>query len=75
MHARYYGYAIAMITLAGEPGSEMGPQLSPELTAAAQTQTLLDLLAALCDRDAYPRGDASDPELPDNDPRCREYLR
>jgi mono/diheme cytochrome c family protein len=75
MHARYYGYAIAMITLAGEPGSEMGPQLSPELSTTEQTQTLLDLLAALCDRNQYPRGAASDPEIPDNDLRCGEYLR
>ncbi len=75
MHARYYGYAIAMITLAGEPGSEMGPQLTAGLTAAEQTTTLLDLLAALCDRTRYPRGAASDPDVPDDDPRCREYLR
>jgi len=75
MHARYYGYAIAMITLAGEPGSEMGPQLEPGLSVTAQTQTLLDLLAALCDRARYPRGGASDPEVLNGDPRCREYLR
>lgn len=75
MHARYYGYAIAMITLAGEPGSEMGPQLAPELFAPQQTQQLLNLLAALCDRTRYPRGNATDPEVPDGDPRCREYLR
>jgi len=74
-HARYYGYAVAMITLAGEPGSDMGPQLDPGLSVVEQTQTLLDLLAALCDRARYPRGDATDPEVPDDDPRCREYLR
>ncbi len=75
MHARYYGYAIAMITLAGEPGSEMGPQLEPGLTAAEQNQVLLNLLAALCDRGRYPRGDATDPEVPDGDLRCGNYLR
>jgi len=75
MHARYYGYAIAMITLVGEPGSNMGAQLDPGLTAAEQTTTLLNLLAALCDRTRYPRGNASDPDVPDDDPRCGEYLR
>ncbi len=74
-HARYYGYAVAMITLAGEPGSEMGPQLAPGLDAKEQAQTLLDMLAALCDRTRYPKGEATDPEVPDGDPRCREYLR
>ncbi len=74
-HARYYGYAVAMIVLAGEPGSDMGPQLPAGLDAAGQTATLLDLLAALCDRGRYPRGAGTDPEVPDNDPRCREYLR
>jgi len=74
-HARYYGYAVAMITLSGEPGSDMGPELSLNLSAAEQTTTLLDLLAALCDREQYPRGIATDPDVPDGDPRCREYLR
>ena len=75
MHARYYGYAIAMITLVGEPGSDMGPQLAPDLSVEEQTTTLLNLLAALCDRTRYPRGNATDPELPDGDPRCGAYLR
>ena len=74
-HGRYYGYAVAMITLAGEPGSDMGPQLDAGLTGGEQTTMLLDMLAALCDRTRYPRGGASDPEVPDGDPRCREYLR
>ena len=75
MHARYYGYAIAMITLVGEPGSDMGPQLAPDLSVAEQTTTLLNLLAALCDRTRYPRGNATDPEVPDSDLRCGAYLR
>jgi len=64
-----------MITIAGEPGSDMGPQLAPDLSAAEQTTTLLNLLAALCDRMRYPRGNASDPDVPDNDLRCGAYLR
>ena len=67
-HARYFGYAVAMITLAGEPGSEMGPQDWGELEPEAQTQNLLDLLAALCDRERYPRGAGTDPEVPDGGP-------
>jgi hypothetical protein len=74
-HGRYYGYAVAMITLAGEPGSDMGPQLPAGLSAAEQTQTLLDLLAALCDRTRYAIGPATDPDVPDGDLRCGEYLR
>lgn len=74
-HARYYGYAIAMITLAGEPGSTMGPQLAAGLSTAQQTQRLLDLLAALCDRQRYPSGGATDPDVPDGDARCGAYLR
>ncbi len=74
-HARYYGYAIAMIALSGEPGSNMGPELSLNVSAAKQTATLLDLLAALCDRERYPRGAGTDPDVPDGDPRCGEYLR
>ncbi|MDH3511768.1 MAG: hypothetical protein OER85_13020 [Gammaproteobacteria bacterium] len=74
-HARYYGYAVAMITLSGEPGSEMGAEASLNLSAAEQTATLLDLLAALCDRERYPRGAGTDPDVPDGDPRCGTYLR
>ncbi len=75
MHARYYGYAIAMITLVGEPGSDMGPQLAADLNVAEQTAMLLNLLAALCDRTRYPRGNALDPDVPDDDLRCGAYLR
>ncbi|MDB4307770.1 hypothetical protein N9985_00635 [Gammaproteobacteria bacterium] len=75
MHARYYGYAIAMITLVGEPGSDMGPQLAADLSVAEQTTQLLNLLAALCDRTRYPRGNATDPDVPDDDLRCGAYLR
>jgi len=74
-HARYYGYAVTMITLAGEPGSDMKAQLPAELNAAEQSQLLLDLIAALCDRERYPRGAGTDPEVPDGDPRCGGSLR
>ncbi len=74
-HARYYGYAVAMITLAGEPGSEMGPQLPPGLNGDEQAALLLDLMAELCNRSGYPSNGATDPEVPDGDPRCGDYLR
>ena len=74
-HARYYGYAVAMIAWSGEPGSEMGPQLSAGMSAGEQTSTLLDLLAALCDRERFGPGAATDPDVPDADLRCGDYLR
>jgi cytochrome c553 len=74
-HARYYGYAVAMIVWSGEPGSDMGPQLPADLEPTEQTTLLLDMLAALCERERYPRGAGTDPEVPDGDPRCGEYLR
>lgn len=74
-HARYYGYAVAMISLSGEPGSDMGAETALNLDAEQQAATLLDLLAALCDRGRYPRGDATDPDVPDGDPRCGAYLK
>jgi mono/diheme cytochrome c family protein len=74
-HARYYGYAVAIITMNGEPGSEMGPQLVPGRGKAQYVQNLLDLIAALCDRGRYGTGRATDPDVPDADIRCGEYLR
>jgi len=53
----------------------MGPQLDFDMSAAEQTTALLNLLAALCDRTRYPRGNAADPDVPNDDPRCGEYLR
>ena len=74
-HARYYGYAVAMITLAGEPGLPTGSKLPGGLSAGEQTQMLLDLIAALCDRERFPRGGATDPDVADGDMRCGAALR
>ena len=74
-HARYYGYAIAMKTLSGAPGSEMGEQLPAWFNAEEQSQLLLDLVAALCDRESFGVGAASEPDVIDGDPRCGDYLR
>ncbi len=74
-HSRYYGYAIAMKTLSGDPGSDMGAQLPEWLNPAEQSQLLLDLVAALCDRERFGVGAATEPDVPDGDPRCGAYLR
>lgn len=74
-HSRYYGYAIAMKALSGDPGSDMGPQLPAWLSPAEQSQLLLDLVAALCDRERFGVGAATEPDVPDGDPRCGAYLR
>jgi cytochrome c5 len=59
--------------LVGVPGTAMGPQLSPSLPATEQTQALLDLFAAACDRARFPKGQAED--VADADARCGAYLR
>ncbi len=74
LHARYYGYAVAMKILSGDPGTNMYAQLG-DLNREEKTQHLKDLLAALCDRQLFPRGLATDPEVLDGDPRCGVYLR
>jgi len=74
LHARYYGYAVAMKILSGDPGTNMYAQLDG-LIREQKVQYLKDLLAALCDRELFPRGAATDPEVPDGDPRCGGYLK
>lgn len=74
LHARYYGYAVAMKILSGDPGTNMYAQLD-DLNRENKVQHLKDLLAALCDRQLFPRGLATDPEVPDGDPRCGAYLQ
>jgi hypothetical protein len=74
LHARYYGYAVSMKILFGDPGTEMFSQLD-DLNGQEKIQHVKDLLAAMCDRQQFPRGDATDPEVPDGDLRCGTYLR
>ena len=59
----------------GHPGSVMKSQLPGELDGPGHTTYVLDVFAALCDRSRYPRGPATDPDVPDDDPRCDRYLR
>jgi mono/diheme cytochrome c family protein len=73
-HARQKAYEDWAKILNGHPGSAMKRQVRGA-TGKEMTQELLDLLAALCDRSAFPRGTASQPDVPDGDPRCGGYLR
>jgi mono/diheme cytochrome c family protein len=73
-HARQKAYEDWLKILNGHPGSAMGRQArGPD--AAAMASEIRDLLAALCDRQAFPVGEASKPDVPDGDPRCGGYLR
>jgi hypothetical protein len=71
--SRSAGYEIWFKIAHGQPGTEMGRQLS-ETGGAAQAQTVLDLFAALCDRKAFPAL-ATGKDVPDGDVRCGKYLR
>jgi mono/diheme cytochrome c family protein len=71
--ARKSGYEVWFKILNGHPGSEMDRQVE-DGTAAERAQTILDVLAALCDRAEFPpQGDGND--VPDGDPRCGAYLK
>ncbi len=71
--SRSSGYEIWFKIAHGQPGTAMGRQLS-EVGGAAQAQTLLDLFAALCDRQSYPALTGGK-DVPDGDARCGGYLR
>ncbi len=73
--ARSAAYEVWLKILNGEPGSPMGPQVDPAAPRAERAADIRDLLAALCDRTRYPRGDASHEDVPDDDPRCGAALR
>lgn len=71
--SRSSGYEVWFKIVNGQPGTAMERQLT-EPSGAAQEGAILDLLAALCDREAFPAlAGASD--VPDGDPRCGSYLR
>ena len=72
--SRAKAYEAWLKIVSGHPGSRMGPQLPPGTTPDAQVATLLNGLAALCDRQQYPpKVPGSD--VPDSDMRCGSYLR
>jgi hypothetical protein len=73
-YARTKGYEAWFKVLNGHPGSSMGRELdiSPGNTGGAGQ--ILDILAALCDRDRYPPKTPG-ADVADDDPRCGDYLR
>jgi mono/diheme cytochrome c family protein len=73
-HARQKAYEDWMKILNGQPGTPMGRQVRGA-TASEMTQEILDLFAALCDREAFPRGPATAEDVADGDLRCGAYLR
>jgi len=72
--SRTSGYEVWLKILNGHPGSPMGPQIRAEDgSGAEQGQLILDVLAALCDREVFVAGNAED--VPNGDLRCGAYLR
>lgn len=73
-HARQKAYEDWLKILNGQPGSSMGRMIEGA-DGPALAQTILDLLAALCDRERYPSGAGTAADVADGDPRCGAYLR
>jgi mono/diheme cytochrome c family protein len=71
--SRSSGYEIWFKILHGQPGTPMARQVV-ETGATAQAQAILDLLAALCDRVAFPAMAGAE-DVKDGDVRCGTYLR
>lgn len=73
-HARQKAYEDWLKILNGQPHTSM-TRFVQGADGAALAREILDLLAALCDRTAFPLGDATQADVQDGDPRCGEYLR
>ncbi len=71
--SRNAGYEVWFKIAHGHPGSSMLRQVNGA-TGAEQAAKILDLLAALCDKKAFPALPASK-DVPAGDPRCGAYLR
>jgi mono/diheme cytochrome c family protein len=70
--SRSSGYEVWFKIVSGQPGTAMQRQLT-EPNGTGQEGAILDLLAALCDRESFPPlPGASD--VPDGDARCGGYL-
>lgn len=72
-HVRQKAYEDWFKFIGGQPGSSMGRQLPAGKDGAAHAAFTLDVLAALCDRDAFPAAEGAQ-DVPDGDPRCGAYL-
>src|SRR5690606_15940608 len=73
-HARQKAYEDWLKILNGQPHTKMKRFLEGA-SGVELGQEVLDLLAALCDRAAFPVGDATEPDVAEGDPRCGDYLR
>lgn len=73
-HARQKAYEDWLKILNGQPGTPMKRFVEGKDGKELGSQ-VLDLLAALCDRKAFPKGLGTSDDVPDADPRCGEYLR
>lgn len=71
--SRSSGYEVWFKIVNGQPGTAMHRQLT-EPSGAGQEGAILDLLAALCDRQTFPPLPGSS-DVPESDPRCGGYLR
>jgi hypothetical protein len=71
--ARTSGYEIWFKLQNGQPGSGMKRQVL-EHTGPENSRAVLELLAALCDRNVFPAMSGS-PEVDNGDKRCAGYLR
>ncbi|MDQ2642739.1 MAG: cytochrome c [Myxococcota bacterium] len=73
--SRSSAYEIWTKIANGQPGSPMKSQLlASDGDGAQRGKLVLDILAALCDRQAFPKLDNGS-DVPDGDVRCGEYLR
>lgn len=71
--SRTSGYEVWFKMVNGQPGTEMGRQVR-ESSGAEQERAILDLFAALCDRQAFPAL-AGGKDVASDDARCGAYLR
>lgn len=73
--SRTSGYEIWLKIVNGHPGSTMKSQLLPgDGDGKERSQLVLDVLAALCDRERFPKLEKGE-DVPDGDVRCGSYLR
>ena len=71
--SRSSGYEVWFKIVNGQPGTLMGRQVS-ETSGADNERAILDLLAALCDRKAFPPLEGAT-DVPGADPRCGGYAQ
>ncbi|MDH5672732.1 MAG: cytochrome c [Myxococcales bacterium] len=74
-HTRQKAYEDWLKFIGGQPGTSMSSQLPEGQDGAAHAADILDILAALCDRTAFPAGEPSAGDAADGDVRCGAYLK